>query len=175
MQQPIVLTGFMSSGKTTVAAALGKRLACSAIDLDDVVTAAEGRTPKEIIEQNGEDAFREAETRLLHEILTAETATVIALGGGAWIVGRNRELIGRNKGISVWLDAPFELCWKRIPAGGGERPLARGHDEARNLYQQRQPYYALAQIRVEVADKSIEEIAEEIAAAVSLRRWESSA
>ncbi|MGH9881609.1 MAG: shikimate kinase, partial [Pyrinomonadaceae bacterium] len=120
MQQPIVLTGFMSSGKTTVAAALGRRLACSVIDLDDVVTAAEGRTPREIIEQNGEDAFREAETRLLQEILKAENATVIALGGGAWIVGRNRELIGRNDGVSVWLDAPFEVCWKRIPAGGGE-------------------------------------------------------
>ncbi|MBA3569272.1 MAG: hypothetical protein H0W28_07985 [Pyrinomonadaceae bacterium] len=38
-------------------------------------------------------------------------AGVIALGGGAWTLPGNRNLIASASGTSVWLDAPFNLCW----------------------------------------------------------------
>jgi shikimate kinase len=169
MSRPIILTGFMSSGKTTVAAALGERLGCSVIDLDEAITKIKGRTPREIITEDGEDAFREAETRELRTVLTARNPQVIALGGGAWILQRNRDLVQQYDGISIWLDAPFELCWQRIPDGGGERPLAKNKDAAQELYEERRPYYALAQVRIEVdPTKTVDRLVEEIAAMVSV-------
>ena len=67
--------------------------------------------------------------------------------------------------VTVWLDAPFELCWERILISGGSRPLARDEGQARMLYAERRPQYALAELPVRVvANKSTDEISAEIAA-----------
>ena len=59
---PVVITGFMGAGKTTVAAALAERLGCRAIDLDEFTAGREGRTAQMIIDEDGEPRFREIET-----------------------------------------------------------------------------------------------------------------
>ena len=160
---PIILTGFSGSGKSTVAAALGKTLNRTVIDLDDVLTSNTGRTPAEIIEEDGENAFRELETQFLRQVLNRSTAQVIALGGGAWIQDRNRDLITRHGAVSVWLDAPFELCWKRIAVLVNTRPLAKDRAGAQALFERRLPDYALARVRVRVTeDESVESIVNEI-------------
>jgi shikimate kinase len=167
MNQPIIITGFMGSGKTTVAQALARTLNCRAIDLDQLITERAGRTPKEIIDQDGESAFREIETRLLREVLEQDSARVIALGGGAWTLPGNRDLIAQHNGFTVWLDVPFELCWQRIADAGGYRPLARSEEKARSLYEERRPIYELAALRVTAdADMSVNESAAAIAEAL---------
>lgn len=154
MDQPIVITGFMAAGKTTVAHAVARLLNCCAIDLDQLITAAEKRTPKEIIEQDGEAAFREVEAKHLREAFELDPNRVIALGGGAWTLQRNRDLIAAHDGFTVWLDAPFDLCWQRIAAGCGGRPLAPNEDQARRLYAERRPFYELASFHVGADDKT---------------------
>lgn len=153
-RRPVFIIGFMGSGKTTVARELARALNCSAIDLDEVIAEHEKRSPGEIIEQSGEDEFRRIETEMLGEVLRQEptgvTAHIIALGGGAWTLERNRDLITEHQGITIWLDAPFELCWERIQASGEGRPLARNERQARMLYAERKPQYALAQLQLQV-------------------------
>lgn len=153
MNGPVVITGFMGAGKTTVALAAAKRLGCSAVDLDAFIEKEEGRTPKEIINQDGEAAFREIETTQLARVLALGNRQVIALGGGAWTLERNRKLIGEHDGFTVWLDAPFEVCWQRIALTGSDRPLAPNEKEAKVLYEQRRRDYELARLRV-MADGS---------------------
>ncbi|HYX40162.1 MAG TPA: shikimate kinase, partial [Pyrinomonadaceae bacterium] len=75
----IIIIGFMAAGKTTVARALARRLNDSVIDLDESITKREGRTPQELIDEVGEAAFREAETRALRAALRYGTARIIAL------------------------------------------------------------------------------------------------
>jgi len=165
----IIITGFMGSGKTTVARGLARILGCEMLDLDDAIAEQEGRTAKEIIEQDGEDSFREIETRNLHDVLENSLPRVIALGGGAWTLERNRNLIDQHDGVTIWLDAPFELCWDRIIRSGGGRPLARDEGQARILYAGRRQQYALAKLHVQVvANKSTDNISAEIAQAVGL-------
>ena len=160
----IIITGFMGSGKTTIARGLTRVLGCEMLDLDHVIAEREGRTAREIIEQDGEESFREVETRILREVLENSPANVIALGGGAWTLERNRNLINKHGCVTVWLDAPFELCWERILISGGSRPLARDEGQARMLYAERRPQYALAELPVRVvANKSTDEISAEIA------------
>lgn len=160
----VVITGFMGAGKTTVARALAARLGCAAIDADEFITARVGRTPQQIIDGEGEPRFREIESRALAEILADESAGVVALGGGAWTIEANRELIARDGCFTVWLDAPFELCWRRIARGGrNARPLARDREAALSLYEARRGLYALASRRVEADEsKSVVRIAAEI-------------
>jgi len=80
----IIITGFMGSGKTTIARALAHILGWEMLDLDHVIAEREGRTAREIIEQDGEESFREIETRIIREVLENSPMGVVALGGGAW-------------------------------------------------------------------------------------------
>jgi shikimate kinase len=163
-ERRIVIVGFMGSGKTTVAEALVRRLGCRMIDLDLFITRREGRPPAQIIEQDGETAFRAIETNTLHDLFSHTDARVIALGGGTWTIDTNRDLIAQHDCITVWLDAPFELCWNRITRGGESiRPLAPDQDRARELYQRRRSSYELAALRVELdGNEDVAEVAAQI-------------
>lgn len=166
--QPIIITGFMGAGKTTVAVALSRKLVCTMIDLDRHITKREGRTPQVIIDEDGEQCFRELESEALRDALEKEKGRIIALGGGTWTIARNRALINEHGGFTVWLDASFELCWKRIASESKSRPFARSFDDARRLYDERRKFYDQATLRIEISeDKSADVIAAEIAVALS--------
>ena len=126
----LVITGFMGCGKTRIARELAKRLNLELIDLDHRITKREGRSPARLINEEGEASFRSIESDVLREVLASSDSCVIALGGGAWIEERNRELIEQYSFTSIWLDAPFEVCWARIKASDEERPLGKTRAEA---------------------------------------------
>lgn len=164
----LIITGFMCAGKTTVARVLTRELHCEMIDLDDLIVEHEKRTIPDLIKNEGEPRFRQAETDALRSLLETGEARIIALGGGAWVLERNRELIAAHGCTTIWLDAPFELCWSRIEREQPLRPLALDYWSTHKLYTERQPYYELATLRVIVTeDKSAENLALEIINALS--------
>jgi shikimate kinase len=153
----------MGSGKSTVARLLAWRLKAKAVDLDDEIVRDDGRSPGMIFAEDGELLFREIETRVLRRVLEDTDTRVIALGGGAWASKTNRKLISERNATSIWLDAPFELCWQRVLASPEVRPLARNKQEARELYARRRASYQCADVCVEAGRfKSADEIALEI-------------
>ena len=161
--RPIVITGFMGCGKSKVARELARRLNTFMIDLDARITAREGRTPAELITQDGEPAFRTIETNMLHEVLQTHAAGVIALGGGAWIESENRDLIDQFGCLSVWLDVPFAVCWDRISTSDDDRPLGKTREQAEARYNFRKPIYALANIHIPCdSNKRVDEIVSQI-------------
>ena len=166
---PVVITGFMGAGKTTAAAALAERLGCRAIDLDEFIAGREGRTAQMIIDEEGEPRFRELETEALRGALETD-AGVIALGGGTWTIERNRALVAERASLTVWLDAPFELCWERIESSVQTRPLARERGQAQRLYQERRAHYSQQSLRLKVEDRmSARMIAEAIVRMLALQ------
>jgi shikimate kinase len=162
----IVLTGFMGAGKSTVAASLARQLNCPLVDLDEMIERREQRSVASLIKEEGEARFREVETSALREVLESAEAKVIALGGGAWALERNRALIGEHEGVTVWLDASFQLCWMRITRElQRERPLGKTRRRTRQLYDERRPLYELAAVRVDVnSERSAAKVAAEIMA-----------
>lgn len=163
----IVITGFMGSGKSSVAKALANVLKYVPVDLDEEIERQSGRSPRMLIDQEGEHSFREIEHKELARVIRDRDRQVIALGGGAWLAQTNRDLIKEQGATSVWLDAPFELCWKRIAPLADERPLARTKTAAFRLFSERTSCYQLADLRVVVGEeRSAAEIAKEIANAL---------
>ena len=144
----IVITGFMGCGKTMIARKLARHLKLTMIDLDEMITEKEGRSPAQLIVEEGEAAFRLIESAVLRELLQSGTAHIIALGGGAWIQEVNRKLINREGCVTIWLDVPFEVCWARIESSSADRPLGKTKDQAQMLYEQRRPIYQLANIHI---------------------------
>lgn len=172
-QPIIVITGFMGAGKTTTAKALAHKLACRMIDLDSLIEEFSGRRPQVIIEEDGEQRFREIETQALRRALVSKDARIVALGGGTWTLAGNRTLIKEHQAIVVWLDAPFELCWQRISNEHNSRPLARERLSARRLYDERRALYHQAGLHVLVSEeKGADAIAAEIESAIEAQGLE---
>jgi shikimate kinase len=146
MNGPIVITGFMACGKTRVARELARRLSLRLADLDELIRERSGKSPAQLIIEDGEAAFRSIESNALRELLQSNTADVIALGGGAWIEETNRALVDQYDCLSIWIDAPFEVCWARIEASGDNRPLGKDRNEALARYERRRPIYQLANL-----------------------------
>lgn len=142
--QKIILTGFMGVGKSTVARFLSLLLKCKKIDLDAVIEDAERRTIAKIIETHGEPHYRLIETANLTRVLTEKDARIIALGGGAWTIEENRKLIKQHDFTTVWLESSFEHCWRNIRLSKRVRPLAKNKTQARQLFEERERFYCLA-------------------------------
>lgn len=156
----------MGVGKSSVARHLSSLLEIERVDLDAYIEESDGRSIAEIIDTEGELAYREIESRCLEQVLRSD-ARIISLGGGAWTVSANREVIQKNGIISVWLESTFEHCWYNIRASKKDRPLARSKGKAKRLFEERQRVYCLADshiiIKPELTSYDIaKQIAEEI-------------
>ena len=150
----IYVVGFMASGKSTVGRRLAHRLGWNFFDTDDEIEAAEGCTIAEIFAARGEPEFRRIEGQILGQHvrwIERGRPAVLALGGGAFTVESNRELI-RNNGISVWLDCPFDRIQSRLQGTphGPVRPLAQDPEKFAALFHTRREHYSLSDIHIPV-------------------------
>ena len=124
---PIVLLGFMGSGKSSVARKLAPRLNLPRIDLDARLEEETGRSIAEIFAQDGEAAFREMETAHLQRALNE--SGMIATGGGIIMREENRELLkaaSTRGALIVYLRVAPRILASRIRRQPGVRPLIDG-------------------------------------------------
>lgn len=156
----IYLLGFMGCGKSTVGALLAQQLGWPFVDLDATIEAGLGTTIREIFERSGEGFFREVERATLIEASKTEPA-VIALGGGTFVQEFNLKFIRERGGTTVWLDCPVEELLERC-TGKNDRPLFRDPVSFARLYEERLPYYRLAECRVTTAGRTPQEVADQI-------------
>jgi len=140
----LALTGFMGVGKSSVARHLAHLLKTHRVDLDTLIEQSESRSVTTIIDQDGVDKYREIETENLKKAIDAGDVGILSLGGGAWTVPVNRELLKQNGYTTIWLESSFEHCWLNISFSHKDRPLARDKAAAEKLFNDRQKVYCLA-------------------------------
>ncbi len=159
----IYLVGFMGSGKSTVGRSLAHRLGWSFFDIDCEIERAESMTIAEIFETRGEPEFRRIETEMIRRHvrwIERGRPAVVALGGGAFTIAENRDLL-ENNGVTVWLDCPLETAERRV-SKDATRPLARDPERFRSLYESRREAYSRADVRVDSASDDAESAVEAI-------------
>lgn len=168
----VFLIGFMGAGKSTVGTLLSERLGVPLIDLDAMIEQQTGRSVSEIFAGEGEAAFRELEQAALSAACAGPDA-VIACGGGVVLRDENRARM-RACGTVVLLSVSAEEAVARIGDTSG-RPLLSG-DSARMartiLHARLALYRATAHHVVDTAGRSVSQVADEIAAAISDRPLE---
>ena len=152
----LFLTGFMGCGKTTVGVSLADKLEYDFIDTDNIIEQEQKMKIPEIFEVHGETHFRQLEAEKIMELSQNQYA-VIATGGGALIEEFNIEN-ARKGGVLIYLQLPFELCYKRIK--NSTRPLAanKSYEEIKALYYKRAPIYLANADIVINADRTVHDI-----------------
>ena len=128
----IVLVGMPSSGKSTLAAALGERLGRPVYEADALIEQEAGMDIPAIFAQYGEGHFRALETEVLSR-LGKLSGAVISTGGGCVTREENYDLLHQN-GTILWLQRGTEKLDKT------GRPLSLKND-LNEMYQKREPMY----------------------------------
>ena len=152
-KQNIVLLGMPGCGKSTLGKALAAESGRPFFDSDDTILTRTGRTPAQIIREDGEAAFRDEEAAAIAALSTLQGA-VIATGGGAVLREENVENLRAN-GVLLFLDAPLETL-----QAGGDRPLSADPDALARRYGERyEKYLAAAHIRIPITRNVSENLA----------------
>jgi shikimate kinase len=148
MSEPrlISLIGLPGGGKSTVGRQLARRLNARFVDSDAVLEERIGMPIRSYFELRGEEAFRDIEERVIHELLTAQSddakMQVIATGGGAVLRPANRARLREGSTVVYLRSSPDEL-YRRL-RHDTQRPLLQVADpmaKLRELYEQRHPLY----------------------------------
>jgi shikimate kinase/3-dehydroquinate synthase len=156
------LVGNMGSGKTTVGRLVAQRLQLPFYDLDRQIEQATGQTIANLFAQQGEQAFRELECKMLTQTIFVPRS-VIATGGGVVLNERNRRLM-RHRGWVVYLRASPETLWQRLQHTT-DRPLLRTESPSETLQaiaQAREPLYQEADWVIDTDALCPEEVADAI-------------
>ena len=157
----VFVVGFMGTGKSTLGRLLADRLGWDFFDLDAIIEELEGSTVMRIFVEKGEPYFRQLEQLTLGEIAARPHHAVVACGGGTFCTPQNQALL-RLHGVTVWLDQPFDRIWQRRNELSRRRPLWRGEEPLRALYEQRIPFYQLASIHLPVEENQIQDAADRL-------------
>jgi shikimate kinase len=149
----------MGSGKTTIGSLLAQRLGLNFRDTDHLIEEQEGKTVSQIFLDQGEDAFRVIEKRVLREELLTD-GTVLSLGGGAPISIDAQSALRAISSRIIFLDISLSTVAPRI-GFNRDRPLLLNNPRGQwqTLMEARRPIYeAIADATINVDDKSEEEI-----------------
>lgn len=146
----IFLVGYMGAGKTTVGKDLAYRAGLSFIDLDFYIEGRYCKSVSQIFSEKGEEAFREIERKMLHEVAEFEDV-VISTGGGAPCFFDNMGFMN-GCGTTVYLKVPVEELAKRLDVCKHTRPVLKGRSGAElrafiaESLEKRDPFYTQATI-----------------------------
>ena len=128
----IILIGMPGCGKSTVGQLLADKCGKTFVDADERIVSLAGKPIPEIFSQDGEEVFRQWETKALEEI-GRQSGLVIATGGGCVTKERNYPLLHQN-GTIFWLKRDL----RSLAVDG--RPLSQTNNLGA-MYRIRKPLY----------------------------------
>ncbi|NNE35145.1 MAG: shikimate kinase [Rhodothermales bacterium] len=111
----------MASGKSSLGRNVAAELEFGFLDLDRAIEAEAEKTIRDIFREDGEQAFRAAESAALRATSDLHEH-VIALGGGTLVAESNMDW-ALGHGIVVFLDLPEEELVRRLSRSRTRRPL----------------------------------------------------
>ncbi|HZO82513.1 MAG TPA: helix-turn-helix transcriptional regulator [Candidatus Binataceae bacterium] len=154
----IALIGLRGAGKSTLGAALAKRLGWRFVELSREIERAAGMSVGEIFDLLGQAAYRRYERRAVESLLRAHAQVVIAAGGGLVSELSTFERLLESC-YTVWLQASPREYWERVRRQGDYRMSAgvsatQAMADMRRILAQREPLYAKADARLDTAGRT---------------------
>jgi shikimate kinase len=140
-EQNIFLIGPMGSGKTTIGRLVARELGLEFHDCDQEIEKITGASVNLIFDVEGEEGFRERESRMLRE-LCKHKGILLSTGGGVVTRKRNLKLLKSN-GWVIWLQTTVEQQIARL-SHDKSRPLLQAPNRVsilRKLARERDPLY----------------------------------
>jgi len=162
----IALVGLRGAGKSSIGAAVAKRLGVPFVELDEAIVREAQMTLGAIFEIHGEAWYRNLERTVLRRILDEKKPVVLATGGSIVTDAETWGLL-RSRARTIWLKASPEEHWNRVVAQGDVRPM-RGRPEARSelarLLGSRTPLYEQAGTTIDTSKKSASSVIDAVVA-----------
>lgn len=154
----IYLIGMPGSGKSTIGRKVAQALLVPSVDLDKEIETRERKSVSRIFAENGEDYFRQVESKILLEWAASENSFVMSTGGGTPCFYNGIDIMNQT-GLSIFLDVPVRVLLSRIEKKT-DRPLLQASDATEierklmSLRASRLRCYQQAAITIENADVS---------------------
>ncbi len=165
----IVITGFMGTGKSTIGSLLAERMNRRFVDMDLELEAHFGKSIPAVFADEGEAAFRVAESQLCAQ-LARQADLVISTGGGALVNTQNRETLAATS-LLICLTASVDEILRRVGHIAGRPLLAGAAEEKRSriqdLLRQRRPAYAAITHQIDTVGCSPAEVVDTIQEALA--------
>lgn len=166
---PLVITGFMGAGKTSVGKVVAQRLGREFVDMDVAIEAEEGMSVQRIFETRGEAYFRARESTWCAR-LAARPNHVISTGGGVFVNPANRECF--KDALVVCLDADSTEIYNRLKEQGN-RPLLKASNSLQRIVElmnARKDAYSHVEWHLDTDEKTVEQVADEIVGLLQPRK-----
>ncbi|HUX41118.1 MAG TPA: 3-dehydroquinate synthase [Rectinemataceae bacterium] len=166
---PLVITGFMGAGKTSVGKVVADRLGREFVDMDVAIEEAEGMSVSKIFENRGEAYFRERESEMCARLAARENL-IISTGGGVFVNPANRELF--KDALVVCLDADSKEIFNRLKEEGN-RPLLKTPDPYQRIVElmdARRSAYSHVEWHLSTNARSVAQVADEIVGLLQPKR-----
>ena len=158
----IYLIGMMGSGKSRTGPKLAELLSYKYIDLDAFIEKCAKKSINQIFKDEGEEDFREIESKCLKETIKIPSL-VISTGGGIVTKTENWGIL--RQGIIIWLDINKDIALKRLKNDIHNRPLLQ-EKNLDNLYNKilksRKNLYSQADLIIQVNNDTVDEVSKKI-------------
>lgn len=162
-RQNIFLIGPMGAGKTTVGRNIARRLKMEFFDSDREIENLCGVSIPTIFEYEGEQGFRDRETKVIDE-LSQRSSILLATGGGSVLREENRQLLSQ-RGIVIYLHVNLKEQFSRI-SNDKNRPLlqtANPKETLRKMMLERAPIYeSVADYRVNSNGRNMRNVIDQV-------------
>ena len=163
MTPQLILIGPPGAGKSSVGQSIGQRLSVPFADTDALIEEEVGKKISEIFLEEGEPYFREVEERVCCAAI-ANSPGILSLGGGSVLSVVTQNAL-KSSGIPiVFLDVSLTVAAPRV-GFNRDRPLLVNNprQQWQILMDKRRPIYeSLASVRIDVDEKSVSKIVDEI-------------
>ena len=164
-RRAIALVGLRGAGKSSIGAAVAKKLELPFVELDEAIVREAQMTLSTIFEIHGEAYYRTMERDVLRRFLDADKPIVIATGGSIVTDAETWGLL-RSRARTIWLKATPREHWDRVVAQGDVRPM-RGRPKAMNELKQllgaRTPLYEQAEVTLDTSELTPAKVVAKIA------------
>jgi XRE family aerobic/anaerobic benzoate catabolism transcriptional regulator len=163
--KPIALLGVRGAGKSTIGAALARKLGMRFVEVDQQIEEATGLALADVFTLHGEAYYRRVEREVLTRLLAEASPMVLATGGSIVNDPTNFALL-KGRAHTIWLRARPEDHWNRVVAQGDQRPMAENphaFEELRALLAARQKLYARADRSIETSGRTVRQVVASIA------------